>query len=219
MNLTRRNVSRSLAVLVFTVSAGLTASPATAQMNGMNMPAQGQGKPPLSPAAKAETTLNGKKITVDYSAPSMRGRKIMGELVPFDKVWRTGANAATTLTTEADISISGANGGGVLKVPAGKYTLYTLPAAPGKPWLLIVNKQTGQWGTVYNADQDLGRVPMRSGSLPAPQETMSITFERTVKYSTWMHIKWENTDEWVSIFDVKDMPPIGGMAPNGGMKQ
>src|SRR5688572_26803170 len=80
-----------------------------------------QQTPPLSPPAKAEGEVAGKSITVDYSSPRMRGRKIMGELVPYGKVWRTGANAATTLTTASDLMI------GTLHVPAGKYTLFTIP--------------------------------------------------------------------------------------------
>src|SRR5947207_10019570 len=91
-----------------------------------------------SPPGTAEVTLKGKKITIDYSRPFMKGRKIMGELVPYGKVWRTGANEATTLTTEADVNIGGAN------VPAGTYTLYTLPSEG--TWKLIINKQTGQSG-------------------------------------------------------------------------
>ena len=121
-----------------------------------------------SPPAQAEVTLNGKAVTIHYNSPRMRGRKIMGELVPYGKVWRTGANPATSFVTDADLMI------GDLHVPAGKYTLYTLPAAPGTPWQLIINKQTGQWGTEYNQGQDLGRTPMQHSTLSSPQENMSI---------------------------------------------
>src|SRR6185369_4058509 len=108
------------------------------------LPAQEHDKgkskqPPLSPPAHTETTINGKKVSIDYSAPSMRGRKIMGELVPFGQVWRTGANSATTLKTETDLLIGGQ------KVPAGTYTIYSLPGE--NDWQLIINKQTSQWGT------------------------------------------------------------------------
>src|SRR5688572_2972596 len=99
-------------------------------------------KKPLSPGVKVETEIAGKTITVAYSAPSKRGREIMGGLVPYGKVWRTGANAATTLTTSTDLMI------GNLHVPAGTYSLYTIPGE--KEWTLIVNKQTGQWGTNYD---------------------------------------------------------------------
>jgi hypothetical protein len=106
-----------------------------------------------SPPGTAEVTLKGKSITIDYSRPSMRGRKIMGALVPYGKVWRTGANEATTLTTPIDLNIGGT------KVPAGKYTIWTLPSAD--TWKLIINKQTGQWGTVYDEKQDLARIEMK----------------------------------------------------------
>lgn len=95
-------------------------------------------KPLPSPAATASTTLDGKSVVIRYNAPSMRGRQIMGGLVPYGKVWRTGANPATTLVTAAHLKI------GTLDVPAGTYTIYTLPNA--STWMLIVNKQTGQWG-------------------------------------------------------------------------
>jgi hypothetical protein len=151
------------------------------------------GKPLASPAASASATIGGKSIMIQYNTPSMRGRKIMGDLVPYGQVWRTGANPATSFVTAGNLMI------GSLMVPAGSYTLYTLPAAPGTPWKLILNKQTGQWGTVYKQDMDLGRTPMRHGTMPAPQEMMSISFEHTTANSTELHIKWETTDEWVKI--------------------
>jgi hypothetical protein len=127
----------------------------------------------------------------------MRGRKIMGGLVPYGQVWRTGANPATSFVTAGDIMV------GTLKVPAGAYTLYSLPAAPGTPWLLIINKQTGQWGTVYKPEMDLGRTPMKSLPVSTPQEVMSISFEHTTPTSTQLHIKWETTDVYVPIVAAK----------------
>lgn len=121
-------------------------------------------KPLASPAATADTLLNDKTILVKYNSPAMRGRKVMGELVPYGKVWRTGANPATSFVTAGDLRI------GSLRVPAGSYTIFTLPAAPGTPWMLIINKQIGQWGLSYDATKDLGRVPMQSATLPASQE-------------------------------------------------
>lgn len=150
-------------------------------------------QPVLSPPATADVRLDGKAVVVNYGSPAMRGRKIIGGLVPYGQVWRTGANAATSFNTEADLVI------GTLRVPAGQYTLYTLPAAPGKPWMLIVNKQTGQWGTVYKQDQDLGRTAMHAKTLPVPQESMSITFENTTMHATELHVKWELTDVWVEM--------------------
>ena len=151
------------------------------------------GKTLASPAAVAETRLDGKALTIHYNTPSIRCRTIMGGLVPYGKVWRTGANPATSFMTQADLTI------GTLRVPAGNYTLYTLPAAPGSPWMLIVNKETGQWGTVYHEAQDLGRTPMHEATLPAPQEVMSLSFEKTTRNSTQLHVRWERVDEWVEI--------------------
>jgi len=148
---------------------------------------------PLSPPAKAEASLTGAKISIDYSAPSIRQRVIFGGLVPYGQVWRTGANAATTLKTSGNLKI------GNLMVPAGTYTLYSLPTANGMQ--LIVNKQTGQWGTVYDAKQDLGRVPMKVGKTPAPVETMVIDFEDTMGEMgmTELHVKWADRDASVAI--------------------
>jgi hypothetical protein len=115
----------------------------------------------------------------------------MGELVPYDKVWRTGANEATTLTTGANLKI------GTLTVPAGTYNIYTLPS--DGQWLLIVSKLTGQWGTVYDESKDLGRTPMESKTLPAPQEKMTLSFENTQGGSTELHMKWETTDRYVTL--------------------
>lgn len=142
-------------------------------------------KKPLSPPAKAEATVKGKKITIDYSAPSKRNRVIMGELVPYGKVWRTGANAATTLTTEADLMI------GSLHVPAGKYTLYTIPGE--KEWTLIVNKETGQWGTNYDETKDLGRAKMKVSAVKDTVETFNIGIGDTLSMT------WENTKAWAPI--------------------
>ena len=153
--------------------------------------AQSSAKPIASPPATAEVSLNGKQVVIHYNTPSVRGREIFGGLVPYGQVWRTGANPATTLITPVSLHI------GTLLVPAGTYTLYTLPSA--SQWLLIVNKQTGQWGTVYKQDMDLGRTPMQGKTLSAPQEKMSISFENTRGNTTQLHIKWETTDEYVTV--------------------
>jgi ABC-type oligopeptide transport system substrate-binding subunit len=154
--------------------------------------AQSQTKKPLlSPPAETSQTVDGKTVSIKYSAPSVRGRKIFGGLVPYDKVWRTGANAATTLKTEANLKI------GTATVPAGTYTLYTLPSEG--TWKLIINKQTGQWGTVYKQDQDLARVDMKKETLPAPQEVMSITLEPFHGKSSSLHVRWETTDVSVPV--------------------
>jgi hypothetical protein len=149
------------------------------------------GAPLASPPAVATATLGSTTLTVNYNAPSMRCRKIFGGLVPFGKEWRTGANPATTLVTTGDLMI------GDLKVPAGTYTLFTLPSEG--TWHFIVSKKTGEWGIPYPAGFDLGRIPMKGAKLSAPQEAMSISFEKTTSTSTQLHIRWETTDEWVTI--------------------
>jgi hypothetical protein len=135
-----------------------------------------------SPHETAKATIDGVTITVDYGRPYMKGRKIMGGLVPYGKVWRTGADEATTLTTDKAIQIGGT------AVPAGKYTLYTLPGE--NEWQLIINKQTGQWGTQYDQAQDLARVPLKKGATPAPVEQLTITIDK----SAGLKIAWENTE-------------------------
>jgi hypothetical protein len=195
----RRLALSSILLLVFSAATLFAAAQTpAAQKPCPTAPVMDHGQPvngaPLaSPPAEAVANLSGKSITIHYNAPSMRCRTIMGDLVPYDKVWRTGANPATSFVTQGDITIGG------FMVPAGSYTLYTLPAAPGSPWQLIINKQTGQWGTEYKPEMDLGRIPMRGAMLSTPQEVMSITFEHTLKTSTQLHIKWEKTDVYVPI--------------------
>jgi hypothetical protein len=148
-------------------------------------------KKPLSPPAKAEITVDGKKITVNYSAPSKRDRAIMGALVPYGEVWRTGANAATTLTTDADLMI------GHVHVPAGSYTLFTIPGE--KEWTLIVNKQTGQWGTKYDQSQDLGRVKMKVAPVKDTVETFVIGLEPAGGKKANLSLTWENVAASVPV--------------------
>ena len=146
-------------------------------------------QPPVSPAATATVTIDGKKLTIAYSAPSMRGRKIMGGLVPYGQWWRTGADNATTFQTNADLVIGSGPG---LKVPKGIYTLYTLPGQ--SEWQLIVNKQTGQWGTEYNQRQDLGRVKMNLTQTPALVDSFKIELLSTGGNKGLLKMTWERTD-------------------------
>jgi hypothetical protein len=176
-----------------TLSAAL---PASAQMSNMDMPAKqsdASAKPLASPAAQTDVTLGDTTITINYNSPAMRGRVIMGGLVPYGQPWRTGANPATSFVTTGNLKI------GSLSVPAGKYTLFTLPGAPGTPWKLIISKKTGEWGIPYPEGEDLGRTEMHLAKLPTPQESMTITFEHTEKRSTYLHVKWETTDVSVKI--------------------
>jgi hypothetical protein len=150
----------------------------------------GQGRI-LSPPMSTSVTIEGKKLRVDYGAPSMRGRKVMGGLVPYGEVWCAGANDATTLITEADLDIAG------LKVPKGSYTLWTIP---GKTeWTLIVNKQTGQWHTEYDERRDLGRVKINVKSLPIPVERFRIELAATGANKGTLGLIWETTEAWAPI--------------------
>jgi hypothetical protein len=151
-----------------------------------------QQKPPASPPGEASVKFDdGNTVTIKYSRPSMRGRKIYGELVPYGQVWRTGANAATSLTTSANLDVGGTN------VPAGNYTLYTLPGESS--WQLIINKQTGQWGTEYQQGQDLARIPMKVAKLASPMETFTISLDKTGAKAATLKFDWELTGASVNI--------------------
>lgn len=145
----------------------------------------------LSPSASTSMDLGGHKVTIEYNAPSARGRKVEGGLIPYGEVWRTGADAATTLTTDADLTIDD------LKVPKGVYTIYTLADKDG--WLLIVNKQTGQWGTEYDAGQDLGRVPLKVTTLSAPVEKLELSLKGAGPTSGTYEMRWGTSEATVPI--------------------
>ena len=146
-----------------------------------------------SPPANASAVIDGDHISIDYYAPSMHGRKIMGDLVPYDEVWCTGANWATKITTEADLDING------LKVPKGSYSIWTLPNE--KQWMLIINKQTGQFHLDYDQSQDFARVKMNVKTLPSPVETFKIELQSQSSGNNkgTLSLLWENTDAWVPI--------------------
>ena len=145
----------------------------------------------LSPRKTTSITIDGKKITVGYGAPSMRGRKIMGRLVPYGEVWCAGANDATSLDTEADLDIGG------LKVAKGSYTLWALPNS--NEWRFIVNKETGQWHTDYREDQDLGRVKMTVRTISEPVEVFRIDLSASGGNKGRLALVWENTEASVPI--------------------
>ena len=105
-------------------------------------------------------------FTVDYGRPLLRGRKLLGDVLPYDRVWRTGANAATQFTTSAPVKLAG------MQLPAGTYTLWTVPHTNGVD--LIVNRQTGQWGTDYNSSRNLGIAKITTRELSAPVEAFTI---------------------------------------------
>ncbi|MGH2568629.1 MAG: DUF2911 domain-containing protein, partial [Bacteroidota bacterium] len=142
-------------------------------------------QPVLSPQATAEIALDGKRLAIEYGQPSIRGRKIMGDVVPYNKVWRTGTGKATTLVSTADFQL------GDVEIPRGTYTLYTFPSAA--QWKLIVNKQTGQWGTTYNADLDFARINLNVQTLRTPLENLTFRLERMQNNSGVLKIEWERT--------------------------
>ncbi len=119
----------------------------------------------------------------------------MGGLVPYGQVWRTGANEATSFTTDTDLVVGGT------AVPAGKYTLYTLPGESS--WKLIINKQTGQWGTKYDEKQDLARVAMQVGKTSAPVEQFTISFDKAGSDAAKLKLEWENTSASVDVKEKK----------------
>jgi len=145
---------------------------------------------PLSVRDTARASVGGAAVWVDYGRPMKRGREIFGNVVPWNTVWRTGANEAAQFNTSADLVISGAT------VPAGKYTLWTLPTPSG--WKLIINKQTGQWGTEYHPEQDLVRVDAKVETLAAPLEQLVIGFEPAAAGAT-LTITWDKTKVSVPV--------------------
>src|SRR3982074_3739395 len=143
----------------------LLATASLAQMGDMKMdqPAKSMASPP----ATANVTLSGKAVTVNYNSPRLKGRTIGSDIVPYGEVWRTGANPATTLITTGNLTI------GTPAVPAGTYTIFTLPNK--NQWVLIVSKKTGEWGIPYPEGDDLGRTPMTGKTLPPPQENITLS--------------------------------------------
>jgi hypothetical protein len=138
-----------------------------------------------SPPAETSVTIAGKVIRINYSAPSMRGRKIFGGLEPYGRVWRAGANSATALHTDANLDIGG------LAVPKGDYTLFVY--LDPNQWQLVVSKETGEWGLDYNQSRDLGRVKMEMSKPPKPIETYKMTLSSQGANKGKLQLAWENT--------------------------
>jgi Protein of unknown function (DUF2911) len=144
-----------------------------------------------SPPAQTSVTIAGKSIRIDYSAPSMRGRKIFGGLEPYGRVWRAGANSATAMHTDANLDIGG------LSVPKGDYTLFVY--LDPQQWQLVVSKQAGEWGLDYDKGHDLGRVKMDMSKPPKPIETYKITLSSVGGNKGKLQLAWENTIAEVGI--------------------
>ncbi len=172
-----RQMTRTLAGAALAVA---TAAMVSAQQTTQVHPGRGG-----SPHVRSEWTVNGAKISITYGRPYLKGRTVGKEVAPYGKEWRTGADEATTIVTDKDLTF-----GGTLKVPAGTYTLYTLPGPD--QWQLIVSKKTGQWGIPYPAGEDLGRVPMKVDQASTPAEQLTISIDSADKGGT-LKVSWGNT--------------------------
>ena len=158
-----------------------------------------QKAPPKSPPATASVTVGGKSITITYSSPRVNGRE--GKIYtkdglishdPHYPVWRGGANAATTLKTDADLTI------GDLSVPAGTYTLFVDISDPAN-WVLIVNKKNGEWGLAYDSTQDLGKTKMTTSAPPSLVEDLTYTITDNGGGKGTLTLAWENVSASVPI--------------------
>ncbi len=148
------------AALLSLAAAGLLTGQETKQVH----PGKG-GSPHVTTSYK----MGSQTVSITYGRPLRKNRVIFPDTIPYGKVWRLGADEATTLETTGDLML------GAVHLPAGKYTLYAIPGE--KTWTLVVNKQTGQWGTVYKADQDLGRTEMKLAKAASPADQLAITIE------------------------------------------
>jgi Protein of unknown function (DUF2911) len=137
-----------------------------------------------SPHVRTMWMIDGANISIEYGRPYLKGRTVGKEIAPFGKVWRTGADEATTLVTDKPLMF------GSLAVPAGTHTIYTLPNE--KEWQLIVSKKTGQWGIPYPEGNDLGRAPMTVGQTAASADQLTISIDDTDAGGT-LRIEWGMT--------------------------
>ena len=157
---------------------------------------QDKSKRPSPPASAECKFSDGKTIKTDYSSPRAKGRKIFGQesekaVVPYGKIWRTGANEATTFVTDTNVTVGGKS------IPAGSYTLFTIPNAD--KWTLIINKKNAEWGIPYKYEADeLARVDMKVSKTKAPVENFTIAFDEGGSKCT-LRMEWENTSASVEI--------------------
>lgn len=156
--------------------------------------AAGKSLGALSGRAQSEGEIGGATLTADYGTPQKRGRAIWGALVPYGTVWRTGANQATHFSTSRDLVLGA--GPDTLVVPAGDYTLFSIPAPDGG--VLIVNRQTGQTGTAYDASRDLGRVRLTARPLAEEVETFTIAFTPDGRGGA-IRLQWDRTELVVPV--------------------
>ncbi len=141
--------------------------------------------PQSSPSATVTQKVGLVNVTLSYSRPSARGRKIFGDLLPYGQLWRTGANAATKLTFSDEVNVNGT------KVPAGEYSLFTIP---GKDeWTVMLNKNAKAGANDYKEAEDVARFKVKPAKTAAPYETFTIDFSDLTPNAANMNIKWENT--------------------------
>jgi hypothetical protein len=138
-----------------------------------------------SPHVRTEWMVDGANISIEYGRPYVKGRKIFPNQEPYGQVWRTGADEATVLTTDKPLTF------GSLQVPAGKYSLWTVPGE--KEWQLVINKDIPKWGTMYKtvAASDLGRTPMKTEKLTSPVEQFTISVNDTPEGGV-LQLEWEH---------------------------
>ncbi len=187
----------------YKVAVTRTTAPPDVESIGDQLAAAEQrtGQVQLSVRDTTRATIGAATFSVDYGRPLARGRTLLGEVIGYDRVWRTGANAATQFTTSAPITLAG------LSLPAGTYTLWTVPRARGVD--LIVNRQTGQWGTEYRQAHDLGMAPMKSDSADTPVEKFTISIEASDAGHGLLRMAW-GTFRWTAPIVVsEDRPPKG----------
>ncbi len=137
-----------------------------------------------SPAHTVVWNQEGLSIQLDYSSPSRKGRVVFGQLVPYGKVWRTGANEATLIAFSQPVAVAGK------ALPAGTYSLWTVPTPTD--WTFIFNRETGQWGTSYDAQRDVLRVSVPAARTASPSEQLDIRFEGAGAGADLV-VRWENT--------------------------
>jgi hypothetical protein len=144
----------------------------------------GKGIGIASPSVTEKATLGGKLVVMLYSSPRRRNRTILGSVVPYDQVWRTGANQSTTFVTDDGFDIGGTS------IPGGSYSIWTLPKKDGSVDL-IINGQSGQWGTNYDKSRDVAHVPMKVSTASSPQDNFSINITPTQGSSGEIKIAWD----------------------------
>ena len=148
----------------------------------------------LSPRDTVRARIGNDSITIDYSRPLARGRVLLGNVIPYERVWRTGANAATQFSTSAPIRLAG------IQLAPGTYTLWTVPHANGVD--LIVNAQNGQWGTEYNRARDVAKAAIQSSTLSTPVEQFTISVAPTDARHGTLTMEW-GTFRWTAPIEVR----------------